>query len=209
MLSIAALDQLVHELSRLPGVGQKTAQRLAYAILRTPELSLKLRQALALVEAQVRLCPQCFNYTDEPVCWYCRDPHRHDEIICVVEEPSDIQQIESSGAFRGRYHVLHGAISPLEGITPQDLHIAELIERIERGARGEAPLVSEVIFAVDADLEGDTTVLYLAQLIAAQQSSPERRIKITRIAQGVPIGGHINYIDDRTLGRALQNRVEL
>jgi recombination protein RecR len=203
MLNIPALDKLVHELNRLPGIGQKTAQRLAYHILRAPDLSENLRSAMQQVEAEVHLCPQCFNYTDEDLCRYCRDTHRPDEVICVVEQPSDIQQIENSGAFRGRYHVLHGAISPLEGISPQDLHIRELIERIEKGAHGEGPRIQEVIFAVDADLEGDTTVLYLAKLLT------EFAVKTTRIAQGVPIGGHINYIDDRTLGRALQNRVEL
>jgi recombination protein RecR len=203
MLSIPALERLVHELSRLPGVGQKTAQRLAYYILRAPEFSHRLRAALEQVELKVHLCPKCFNYTDEEFCRYCQDPHRQDDLICVVEEPSDIHQIESSGAFRGRYHVLHGALSPLEGITPQDLHIRELVEKIKAGQEGRGARIHEVILAVDVDLEGDTTVLYLGRLLR------ELSVKVTRIAQGVPIGGHIDYIDDRTLGRALQNRVEL
>ena len=131
------------------------------------------------------------------------DAHRSDDILCVVEEPSDIMRIESSGAFRGRYHVLHGAISPLEGIGPGDLKLKELIERIDAGLHGEGPRVKEIILALDADLEGDTTILYLSKQLAGKD------IKISRLAQGVPIGSDIDFIDDRTMGRALENRVEL
>lgn len=198
MFKIGSLEKLIHELNRLPGVGPKTAQRLAYHILRTPDFSQKLQDALKLVQENVHLCAQCFSYTDEAeLCRYCSDPHRRDDLICVVEEPSDIIRVESSGVFRGRYHVLHGAISPLDNVGPQDLRIRELMARVDEG------VIKEIILALDPDLEGDTTVLYLAKALA------DKPVKITRIASGVPLGSDIDYVDDRTLGRALENRVEL
>ncbi|MBX2995403.1 MAG: recombination mediator RecR [Bdellovibrionaceae bacterium] len=204
MLDIAALEKLVHELSRLPGIGPKTAQRLAYHILRAPqEYSVRLGEALERVRAEVHTCPSCYNYTDSDICRYCKDPHRADESICVVEEPSDIMRIESSGAFRGRYHVLHGTISPLEGIGPQDLRIQELIQKVNAGLAGDRPQVREIILALDADLEGDTTVLYLAKALQ------NKNLRLSRIAHGVPIGGDIEYVDERTMSRALENRVEV
>jgi recombination protein RecR len=213
MFKIGSLERLIHELNRLPGIGPKTAQRLAYHILRTSDLSEGLQTALRQVQESVRQCEQCFSYTDEPqLCRYCSDTNRRDDVLCVVEEPSDILRIESSGAFRGRYHVLHGAISPLDHIGPQDLRIAELLGRIEAGIQNDAPIatslapspkINEVILALDPDLEGDTTVLYLAKALA------DKQVKITRIASGVPIGSDIDYVDDRTLGRALDNRLEL
>jgi recombination protein RecR len=203
MLKIAALEKLIFELGKLPSIGPRSAQRLAYAILKNPRRSLALRQALEEVEASVHLCPSCYNFTDLELCRYCSDTYRQDNLICVVEDPFDIHQIESSGAFRGRYHVLHGAISPLSGVRPEDLRISELLEKIERGLIGAGPAIGEVILAVDADLEGDTTVLYLAQKLQ------NKSVKITRIAQGVPIGSHINFVDDKTLGLALTQRTEL
>lgn len=204
MLNIPALEKLVHELSRLPGVGPKTAQRLAYHILRSREdYTDRLSDALMRVRAEVHTCPRCFNYTDADLCRYCEDAHRQDDVLCVVEEPSDIMRIESSGAFRGRYHVLHGAISPLEGVRPEDLKIADLLKRVEMGLHGAAPMIREIILALDADLEGDTTVLYLAKQLQG------KNVKLSRIAHGVPIGSDIDFIDDRTMGRALENRVEL
>ncbi|MFP5518792.1 MAG: recombination mediator RecR [Bdellovibrionia bacterium] len=204
MLNISALEKLVHELSRLPGIGPKTAQRLAYHILRADHgYSDRLTDALMRVKAEVHDCPKCFNYTDKDICRYCEDAHRSDESLCVVEEPADIIRIESSGAFRGRYHVLHGTISPLEGIGPKDLKIAELIERVESGLRGDGPVIKEIILALDADLEGDTTILYLAKHLQG------KGVKLSRIAHGVPIGSDIDFVDDRTMGRALENRVEL
>lgn len=204
MLNIPALEKLVHELSRLPGVGPKTAQRLAYHILRSREdYTDRLSDALMRVRAEVHTCPRCFNYTDADLCRYCEDAHRQDDVLCVVEEPSDIMRIESSGAFRGRYHVLHGAISPLEGVRPEDLKIADLLKRVEMGLHGTAPMIREIILALDADLEGDTTVLYLAKQLQG------KNVKLSRIAHGVPIGSDIDFIDDRTMGRALENRVEL
>lgn len=204
MLHISALEKLVHELSKLPGIGPKTAQRLAYHILRTQDqYTDRLSEALNRVKAEIHDCPQCFNYTDHELCKYCTDPHRNNDLICIVEEPADISRIESSGAFRGRYHVLHGAISPLEGIGPKDLKINELMQRIQDGQNGDKPQIREVILALDADLEGDTTILYLTKLLQGHD------VKISRIAHGVPIGSDIDFIDDRTMGRALENRVEL
>jgi recombination protein RecR len=226
MFKISSLEKLIHELNRLPGIGPKTAQRLAYNILRTPDLSDKLQEALKLVQENVHQCAQCFSYTDEAtLCRFCRDTNRRQDIICVVEEPSDISRVESSGVFRGIYHVLHGSISPLDNIGPQNLRIRELLERVDAGLDktpvsylavrdesdglpdqfpGQIPSqITEVILALDPDLEGDTTVLYLARALQ------EKQVKITRIASGVPLGSDIDYVDDRTLGRALENRIEL
>ncbi len=204
MLHIPALEKLVHELSRLPGIGPKTAQRLAYFILKSNEsYSAQLSESIRRVQTEVHTCPSCFNYTDRDICKYCIDPHRINDVLCLVEEPSDIVRIESSGAFRGRYHVLHGAISPLEGITAKDLKITELVARVDAGVNGDSPKIREVIFAFDADLEGDTTCLYLAKILQGKE------VKISRIAHGIPMGSDIDFIDDRTMGRALENRVEL
>lgn len=204
MLHISALEKLTHELSRLPGIGPKTAQRLAYYVLRSGnEYPERLSEALLRVKAEVHECPRCFNYTDHELCRYCEDPHRSDESLCIVEEPADIVRIESSGAFKGRYHVLHGTISPLEGIGPKELKIQELLDRVNDGIEGKLAPIKEVILALDADLEGDTTILYLAKHLQG------KNLKLSRIAHGVPIGSDIDFIDDRTMGRALQNRVEL
>lgn len=196
---ISSLEKLVHELSKLPGIGPKTAQRLAYFVLRSSgEYVDSLKEALRNVKALVKECSLCFSYTEEDdLCYFCTDQKRTDEVLCVVEDPADISRIESSGAFRGRYHVLHGAISPLDGISPQDLKIQALIDRLKQSQ------VREVILALDADLEGDTTVLYLSKILK------EMNIPATRIAHGVPIGGDIDYIDHRTLGRAIENRVQV
>jgi recombination protein RecR len=204
MLNIPALEKLVHELSRLPGIGPKTAQRLAYHILRSKDNYVdRLSESLIRVRAEVHDCVKCFNYTDTDECKYCRDPHRSDEFLCVVEEPSDIMKIESSGAFRGRYHVLQGVISPLEGVNAQDLKIKELVARVDAGLNNEGPVIKEIVLALDADLEGDTTILYLAKLLQG------KGVRLSRLAHGVPIGSDIEFIDDRTMGQALENRVEL
>jgi recombination protein RecR len=201
---IPSLNQLIHELSRLPGVGPKSAQRLAYHILRSPEEYVQgLRSALIGVKEKIRECPLCFAFTEEEdLCHTCKDSNRLSDVLCVVEDPADIERVESSGVFRGRYHVLHGAISPLDGVNPHDLKIEALLERLQPDAQGELP-VREVILALDADLEGDTTVLYLAKILK------DMKIKTSRIAHGVPIGGDIDYIDYRTLGRAIENRVQV
>jgi recombination protein RecR len=200
MLRIPLLDKLVFELGKMPGIGPKTAQRLAYYLLKSPsENSKQLSATLDRLHESIRQCPECFNFTDQVVCYYCQDNNRSDDVLCIVEEPSDIMRIEASGAFRGRYHVLHGSISPLDGVSPDDLTIDQLIKRIDR-SEGR---IKELILALDSDLEGDTTVLYLMKLFAT------RAIKLSRIAQGVPIGSDIDYIDDRTMSRALENRIEL
>lgn len=199
-----SLNKLVHELSRLPGVGPKSAQRLAYHLLRSPGENVQsLRDALKLIKERVRECPLCYAFTEEEdLCHMCKDPQRSTEVLCVVEDPADIDRIESSRVFRGRYHVLHGAISPLDGINPEDLKIQSLLDRLQAQEAG-APVIKEVILALDADLEGDTTVLYLANILK------DLNIKTSRIAHGVPIGGDIDYIDYRTLGRAIENRVQV
>ncbi len=198
-----SLEKLTSELGRLPGVGPKTALRLAYFILRSPkEYVSALSEALIDVKEKVKLCERCFSYTEQDICRYCLDLNRVDNIICVVENPSDIPQIDSSGAFRGRYHVLHGVISPMEGIGPKDLKIDALFKRIQNNV-DTTEAVNEVVLALDADLEGDTTALYIAKTLKKYD------IKVSRIAHGVPIGGDIDYIDHRTLGRALENRVTI
>lgn len=203
MLKIEALERLIHELTRLPGIGPRTAQRLAYHILKSPaDYGHRLSAALIDLRAKVKMCGECFNFTDHESCYYCLDPHRHEESLCIVEEPSDIASIEKSQGFRGRYHVLHGAISPLEGIGPDQLKIRELLYRIERKLDNSQP-IREVIFALDSDLEGDTTVLYISRLLQG------KGLKLSRIAQGIPIGSDIDYIDDRTINKALLNRTEL
>ena len=201
MFKIPTLDKLVHEISRLPGVGPKSAQRLTHYLLRNPSFSEELRETLKMVEESIVLCDTCYNYTDNParVCAICKSPQRSQELMCVVEQPEDIAQIESSGAYKGLYHVLHGAISPLEGVTPEKLKIRELSNRLDQAN----PKITEVILAVDSDLEGDTTVLYLNQELL------HRSIKVTRLAQGIPMGSDIDYIDDRTLHRALSHRTEV
>ncbi|MGE0763531.1 MAG: recombination mediator RecR [Bdellovibrionales bacterium] len=201
---VPSLEALVHELAKLPGIGPKTAQRLAYHILKSKsDYVAALRRTLQEVKDKVHECPQCYSYTENTgACQYCADTMRTDKVLCVVEDASDITRIESSGVFKGRYHVLQGAISPLEGVTPDSLKIKALMERIRRSQTTDHP-VCEVILALDADLEGDTTVLYLAKLLR------EMGVSITRIAHGVPIGGDIDYIDYRTLGRAIENRVQL
>jgi recombination protein RecR len=196
---IPALDKLIEQLSRLPGLGEKTAQRLAFHILKSKNDAItQLAQALIDVKAQVRHCARCFNYADQEFCAVCRDHKRESEILCLVEDPSDILRIESAIAFKGRYHVLQGTISPLDGIGPDQIRLAELLERLESEG------VREVILALDSDLEGDATSLYVTKLVKNRGG-----IKVTRIAQGVPIGGNLEYVDHRTLSRALENRVEL
>ncbi len=202
---VPSFTQLVSELNKLPGIGPKTAQRLAYYILNSPEqYSQGLSKAMHEMHLKVRKCEQCFALTEnDNLCHFCEDTKRNDSLLCIVEQPSDISRLEFSGAFRGRYHVLHGVISPLDGVGPEDLTTQALIHRIDLSLKTEETAIKEVILALDADLEGDTTVLYLAKILK------ERGIKISRIAHGIPIGGDIDYVDHRTLGRALENRVDV
>ena len=192
------LDRLVHELAKLPGVGERTATRLAFHILRQPkEYALGLAQALTDVKKKVRLCSECMNLTESDPCATCRDPRRDSDVICVVEDPSDVMAVERSHAFRGRYHILHGAISPLDGVGPDDIKVAELIRRLEHGR------VGEVIIATNASIEGEATALYLTKLIKPT------KVKLTRLASGIPVGGDLEYIDASTLSRAFEERREL
>jgi len=206
MLGIPALDRLLHELSQLPGVGPKTAQRLVHYILKKNPYSQNLREALLEVEETIGFCAQCFSYTEKsnPICHFCSNPKRRADLICVVEEPENIAQIDASGAFDGQFHVLHGVISPLEGRSPEDLKIKELLERIDRQLELQPQSNIEVILALDSDLEGDTTMLYLAKTLGLKDG-----VRVSRLAQGVPIGSHLDFVDQRTISRALENRVTL
>ncbi|MBT4762644.1 MAG: recombination protein RecR [Bdellovibrionaceae bacterium] len=203
--NMPSFSRLVSEFNRLPGIGYKTATRLAYHILKSPtEIVENMAQSLVDVKEYVGQCTQCFSYTEGSVlCRVCSDDHRDKHVLCVVEDPWDIITMENSGIFRGQYHVLHGVISPLDGISPKDLKIDELMSRVELSRQSEATEIKELIFALDADLEGDTTILYLAKLLK------DKGVSVTRIAHGVPVGGDIDYVDHRTLGRALENRVNI
>ena len=191
------VERLVEAFARLPGVGPKTASRLTYHLLRSaPEESLELAAALGELRAGTIFCGRCFNISTAGVdpCALCVDPARSAHTLCVVEEPLDVLAIERTGAFHGRYHVLHGALSPVEGIGPQDLRIEELAARV--AAEG----IEELIMATNPTLEGEATAMYLAERLAAQVRS------ITRIARGIPVGGDLEYADEVTLIRALQGR---
>lgn len=192
------IDHLIESLTRLPGIGRKTASRLAFHILRsTPIEARELAKAILDVKEKIRLCSICFNLTDEDPCRICRDERRNTELLCVVENPNDLVAIENTGTFSGRYHVLHGAISPLEGIGPDDLKIKELLERIQKEK------ILEVILATNPTVEGGATSLYLTGLL---KSTGKR---VTRIAYGIPMGGEIEYSDGMTLSKALEGRREL
>ena len=194
---IAPVARLIDELSRLPGVGRKTAQRLAYHVLRAPADEARgLAEALVAVKEQVAYCSVCCNITDLGVdpCAICSDPRRDPSRICVVEEPLDVLAIERTGEFRGRYHVLHGAISPIDGIGPERIKARELVTRVADGG------VAEVILATNPNLEGEATAMYLADLI-----TPHVPV-VSRIARGLPVGGDLEYADDVTLIRSLQGR---
>ena len=189
------IARVVDELSHLPGVGPKTAQRLTYHLLRAPTERVEaLAEAILELKRKVVLCSACFNITDQSPCSICVDPQRETTRICVVEEPLDVVAIERTGQYKGRYHVLHGALSPIEGIGPEELKIRELIRRLEDGG------VEEVILATNPNLEGDATALYLIRLI--QPSG----INVTRLARGLPMGGDLEYADEITLGNALAGR---
>jgi len=197
---IEPVARLIESFARLPGIGPKTAQRLTYHLLRTPETEARtLAAALIAVREQVVFCDACFNISDAPLCPICRDPGRDQERLCVVEEPLDVLALERTGEFRGRYHVLHGAISPIDGIGPDRLRIAELLARAEAEMNEGHPLV-EVIVATNPTLEGEATAMYLAERLEGLVGS------VTRIARGIPVGGDLEYADEVTLIRALQGR---
>jgi recombination protein RecR len=197
---IEPVARLVEAFSRLPGIGPKTAQRLTYHLLRAPDAEARaLARALIAVRDEVVFCDRCFNISDAPLCPICRDPIRDDGRLCVVEEPLDVLAIERTAEFRGRYHVLHGAISPIDGIGPDRLKIRELLERVDDAA-AEGHRIEEVIIATNPTLEGEATAMYLGERLEGRVGS------VTRIARGLPVGGDLEYADDVTLIRALQGR---
>jgi recombination protein RecR len=192
------LNRLVAQLAKLPGIGEKTAQRLAFHILRAPpEQAKALSTALLEVVEKVRLCVRCFGLTDRELCHQCEDPRRDDSVVCVIESVADQMAVEKTREFKGRYHILHGVLSPLEGVGPDQLRIRELIQRLEEGT------VREVILATNPDVEGEATALYLTRLLKPSG------IKVTRLAQGLPMGGDLEFADQATLARALSGRREL
>jgi recombination protein RecR len=192
------LLRLLEALEKLPGIGPRSAERMAFYLLRTSrEEARALAQAIADVKDRLRFCEVCFNLSETPRCVVCQDPSRDSSVLCVVEEPKDVLAIEKTGAYRGLYHVLLGAIAPLDGIGPELLKIDELLRRLADGA------VAEVIVATDADKDGEATAAYLTKLIRP------RGMKVTRIASGIPVGSHLEYADQATLARALEGRREL
>lgn len=195
-----AVQRLIDELSRLPGIGPKSASRLTYFLLRGGGAQAReLAQALVALGEQTRFCSVCFNITDAATdpCRLCSDPARDPGLLCVVEEPLDTLAIERTGQFKGRYHVLHGVISPVEGVGPEDLRLRELVARVQAGP------VREVIVATNISLEGEATAMYLQRQLA---SAPAR---VTRLARGLPVGGDLEYADETTLARALEGRREM
>lgn len=198
MLYAPAIARLLDELERLPGIGPKSAQRLAYHLLRVdPEDAQRLADAIIEVKRSVHFCPRCFNFADADVCAICADPQRDGSMICVVEEPRDIVAIERTGEFKGFYHVLQGAFSPLDGIGPEQLRIRELLDRVaEEG-------IAEVVLATNPNVEGETTAIYIARLLKPLG------VKVTRPASGLPVGGELEFADEVTLGRALEARREI
>jgi len=192
-----AVQNLVAQLTRLPGVGQRTAQRLAFHILRAPkDEALALATAIAEVKERVRFCRECGNLTEDEVCAICLDTRRDHSVICVVEQPVDLISVERTAEFRGLYHVLGGALSPIDGVEPADLRIDELIQRVERNG------VEEVVVATNPNMTGEATAAYLADRLRG-------RVRVTRLASGLPVGGDLEYADEVTLGRALAGRREM
>ncbi|MDO4853804.1 MAG: recombination mediator RecR [Coriobacteriia bacterium] len=195
MYSAPSIQKLLDELERLPGIGPKSAQRIAYWILNSKSSdALRLADAIVEVKQKVHFCKQCFNYAQDDLCEICASEKRAQDIICVVSESRDIPPIERTGAFTGKYHVLGGALSPLEGIGPDSLHVTELLARLND------PSIQEVIIATNPNVEGETTASYLARLLRPTG------VKVTRLASGLPVGGDLEFADEVTLGRAIESR---
>lgn len=193
------LEVLIDELGRLPGIGPKSAQRIAFHLLNVDRTDVqRLSDALIDVKDKVRFCERCFNVSEGPECEVCADPSRDQQVLCVVEEPKDIAALERTGAFRGRYHVLMGAINPLEGVGPEQLKVKELATRIA------SEDIEEIIICTNPNLEGETTAAYIARMLSSFDM-----IKVTRLASGLPVGGDLDYADELTLGRALEGRSAL
>jgi recombination protein RecR len=192
-----AVENLVAQLTRLPGVGTRTAQRLAFHLLRAPkDEALALSGAIAEVKERVRFCRECGNLTEEEVCAICQDARRDRSVVCVVEQPVDLVSLERTHEYRGLYHVLGGALSPLDGVEPKDLRIDELLGRVERNG------IEEVVLATNPNMTGEATATYLADRLRG-------RVRVTRLASGLPVGGDLEYADEVTLGRALAGRREM
>ena len=197
MNDIEPIARLVNQLSRLPGIGRKTAARLAYHIIALPEDQVReLAVSIFNGKKQVHFCPVCGDYTDQDPCKRCADPARDKAILCVVKDPRDVAAMERMRDFNGLYHVLHGVISPMDGVGPDDIRIRELITRLSSGE------VKEVVLATNPDIEGEATAAYIARLI-------KPLVRVTRIAHGVPVGGELEYTDEVTLSKAFENRREL
>ncbi len=198
MLYTPPIARLVEELCKLPGVGQKTAQRLAFHLLKVPaEEAESLAEAIVDAREKVTFCTRCFNFAQGDLCEYCADKRRDPTLVCVVERPQDIVAVERTGEFRGLYHVLGGAISPIDGIGPDELRMKELLERVRKDG------IQEVIVATNPRVEGEATAVYLANILKPLG------VRATRIASGLPVGGDLEYADEVTLGRALKGRLEL
>jgi len=194
------VNRLITEFARLPGIGQRTAQRLAFHVLRLPsEEALPLAEAIREVKDTVGLCEVCFNLAVGPLCRICQDERRDGEVVCVVEEPSDVIPVERTHEFSGRYHVLGGALSPIDGVDPEDLRIEELARRVEDGD------VREVVVATNSTTTGEATALYIADLL--RERAPD--VAVTRLASGLPVGADLEYADEITLGKALKGRLKL
>jgi recombination protein RecR len=194
-----AVDNLVTQLSRLPGIGQRTAQRLAFHLLRVPgDEALALADAIREVKERIGFCEECFNLAEEPLCRICQDARRDRAVICVVEAPSDIVPLERTAEYRGLYHVLGGALSPIDGVDPEHLRIRELLIRVERAD----PPVSEVVLATNPTMTGEATAAFIADRLRG-------KVRVTRLASGLPVGGDLEYADEVTLGRALAGRRDL
>ena len=197
------VQRLITELGKLPGVGQRTAQRLAFHIMRADaEDATGLADAIREVKERIGLCEICFNLADEPRCRICQDERRDGSLICVVEEPGDVIPIERTHEYRGRYHVLGGALSPIDGVDPEDLKIAELYARVAAGTTGSAPRISEVVLATNPTTTGEATALHIAA--ALRERTPD--VAVTRLASGLPVGADLEYADEVTLGKALAGR---
>ncbi|MGA2521265.1 MAG: recombination mediator RecR [Acidimicrobiales bacterium] len=189
------LQNLVDELGRLPGIGPKSAQRIAFHMLKVaPEDAMRLAEAIVAVKERITLCPRCFNVAEGDLCTICADARRDATVLCVVEDPRDIVAVEKTQEFRGRYHVLHGALNPIEGVGPDQLRVRELLTRLEDET------VTEIILCTNPNLEGEATAMYLARLLKPLG------LNVTRIASGLPVGGDLEYADELTLGRALEGR---
>ena len=196
---MSAIDDLVTELAKLPGIGSKTAQRLAFHLLKEPaEAAERLAQAIRRVRSQVMACGTCGNLADEDPCAICRDPRRDATLLCVVEEAKDVAAIERAGRYRGRYHVLGGRVSPLDGVGPEALRVGPLVERVRNGSG-----VREVIVATNPSMEGEVTATYLQQVLRPTG------VRVTRIARGLPVGGDLEYADGVTIAQALAARREM